>query len=238
MCVPAKDKDSLAGIEGAAWDKEERVWRFDANRLAGPCYERVRPYVPLMYRPDRPPPHVRPIMIPQTSWGMNLRAVLTKPDWDRIRKSTYAAAGYRCRICGEIGTQWPVEADELWAFDDKAGVQRLVNVIAMCPPCHSVHHFGKTTVSGKTEIAIAQMIKVNGWTRAQAVTAGETGFEEWHRRSERKWVIDYSWAQRKFSVSPVRNADALANEVNRQIVADAQAQADAADILRHVLDGD
>ncbi len=221
LCVPFAEKEKARSL-GARWNVAERCWECPSALLSTEAYDQLRPFVPLMYRPDRPPPHVRPMMVPQTSWGKNLRSVLSKESWDLVRKAVYQAAGNRCRICGRRGDKWPVEADELWAYDEPAGVQRLVNVIAMCPPCHKVHHFGKTTIDGEAEAAIAQMMHVNGWTRLQAEQAGADGFSEWERRSRIPWRIDYSFAQRRFNVSLEVDAAARADAVNREIVAEAE----------------
>lgn len=102
LCVPFEHK-SVAYKAGARWNKEEKLWECDHAILYTPAYEQLRPFVPLMYRPDRQPPLIRPMMIPQTSWGKNLRSVLTKENWDKVRKQVYASAGYRCRICGGKG---------------------------------------------------------------------------------------------------------------------------------------
>lgn len=225
LCVP-KEKKDIARKAGARWDPDARVWECDRQLTVGPAYDRLRPFVPLMYRPDRPPPHIRPMMVPQTSWGRNLRAVLSKENWDIVRRGVYQAAGYRCRICGGKGDQWPVEADELWTYDDQAGVQTLVNVIAMCPWCHLVHHWGRATTTGQEDQALAQMMFVNGWTEQDAAEAGEAGFSEWQRRSQREWRIDYSWALKRFTVQLEPDADQRARAANRSLVSTATRQAD------------
>lgn len=153
LCVPFARKDE-ARRAGARWDTAERVWTCDLAQLKTEAYERLRPFVPRMYRPELDPPFIRPWMVPQTAWGRNLRAVLVKEDWDVVRKAAYQASGYRCRVCGGKGEEWPVEADEGWHYDDALRLQTLKGVIALCPDCHKVRHWGKTLIDGHEAAAL------------------------------------------------------------------------------------
>lgn len=78
-------------------------------------------------------------LIPQTSFEMNLRAVLSPTDWDKLRRSVYKAFGYKCVICDHAGQ---MEAHELWRFDYEKSVQVLDFVVALCKYCHLHQHLG------------------------------------------------------------------------------------------------
>lgn len=85
LCVPFAQKTN-ARAAGARWDQTERVWKCDPNLLNSSNYVALRPYLPRMYRKENDPPFIAPFMVPQTSWGKNLRSVLIADDWDRVRK--------------------------------------------------------------------------------------------------------------------------------------------------------
>ena len=203
LCVPF-DKRAEAKAAGAIWNLTEKVWESDTQTLSGDNYSSLSPFLPRMYRRPSKPFYIRPFMIPQSSWGKNLRAVLSVDDWKVVRYDAYAASGRRCIVCGGRGTEHPVEADEAWDYDDKLNVQVLKGVIALCPPCHLVRHWGNATITNRTEIAIEQMMRVNHWTRRQAEDAGEEGKRLWSKRSKREWSVDYSWVTRiyGFVISP------------------------------------
>lgn len=99
-------------------------------------------------------------------------------------------------VCGGRGQKWPVEADEAWAYDDIANTHTLVGVIALCPDCHAIRHWGHTALQGKSDRAYAKMAAVNGWTDEQAQAALEEAFTLWEQRSSRTWSSDYSWVTR------------------------------------------
>jgi len=124
-------------------------------------------------------------LVPATSWGANLRSVLPKEDWDRLRKSTCRATGYRCEICRERGPAHPVECHERWKYDDAAGVQRLVGLVALCPSCYAVKHLGAE--------ALVKLMRLNNWTAAVAREYVDLVFEIWEMRSAVEWRLDLSW---------------------------------------------
>jgi len=135
-------------------------------------------------------------LVPSTSWGDNLRSQVPKEAWDKIRKRTYRQAGYVCEICGDKGPEWPVEAHEVWDYNDQTGVQRLVRTIALCPDCHAVKHFGRTmTVGGPDAVhrMMTHLCRVNRWTSAQTRDHVKEAFAVWQRRSKMSWVLDLKW---------------------------------------------
>ena len=224
LCVPFARKDE-ARRAGARWDREQRVWTCEPRLLQTEAYVGLRSFVPRMYRPEIQPPYIRPWMVPQTLWGKNLRALLSKDEWDVVRKCAYDAAGNRCRVCGGRGPQWPVEANEAWDYDDETRVQTLKGVIALCPNCHHVRHWGKMTVDGREEEVVAWVMHINGWTRAMAEEAAAFAFDQWERRSRHEWTSDYSWVTRVHGFRPDEQGKQRAEEANRELVEKAAARA-------------
>lgn len=226
LCVPFALKDE-ARRAGARWDRDQRVWTCEPGLLRSNAYEGLRPFVPRMYRPELRPPYIRPWMVPQTLWGRNLRALLSKEEWDVVRRHAYEAAGNRCRVCGGRGPQWPVEADEAWDYDDETRTQTLKGVIALCPDCHHVRHWGRMTIEGREEEVIAWAMRINRWTRAAAEDAAAFAFDQWDRRSRHEWSSDYSWVTRVHGFRPDEHGERRAEAANRDLVEKAAARADA-----------
>jgi len=231
LCVPFERRAEVAA-RGAVFDREEKCWLIERDRTSG-----LEAFLPYRYRKDRAAPYIRPWMVPQSLWGHDLRALLAKEDWDRIRKDTYARAGSRCRVCGGRGPKWPVEADEGWDYDDIRRIQTLKGVIALCPDCHAVRHWGKTMTEGRSEQAIDWMVEINGWTRAQARQCADDAMALWHKRSDHTdWQCDITWAVRTYDVTPLEAGTREARELNRKFVAQAQARFKARHDRRDDLD--
>lgn len=131
-------------------------------------------------------------LVPDTSWFNNVRAVVTRAQWDSIRKKVYSAAYNTCEICGGIGSKHPVECHEIWSYNDKKKLQKLEGMIALCPSCHMVKHMGLAQIQNKVEQAIKHFMKVNKLTRAHTNAYIEKAFVTWADRSQYPWTVDIS----------------------------------------------
>jgi hypothetical protein len=166
------------------------------KRLLPAGWRRAAPEQVAAPEPPPPPVAVAPParltieLVPQTSWYHNVRALVDQPTWDRIRRMVYRQAGYRCELCGGRGPEHPVECHEVWRYDDLTRTQVLVRMIALCPACHQVKHFGLANLRGKGAVARAHLMGVNGWTARQADVYIEAAFRVWERRSQGPWTLD------------------------------------------------
>lgn len=134
-------------------------------------------------------------LVPRTTWFSNVRSAVRKSEWDRLRRAAYRAAGNRCEVCGGRGSRHPVEAHEVFAYDDIRGVQRLDRLQALCPACHGVKHIGRSMGQGRLAPALRHLARVNGWSRDDANVYTEVQFEVWARRSSREWEVDLDWLE-------------------------------------------
>lgn len=131
-------------------------------------------------------------LVPSSCWFSNLRSSLTEDQWKDFKKLTYLRASYRCEICGGKGAQWPVEAHEVWQYDDNTNVQKLISLVALCPQCHQVKHFGFANMQGQGKEALRHLANINRWTEVQASAYVDEQFEIWSARSEKHWTTDLS----------------------------------------------
>ncbi len=131
-------------------------------------------------------------LVPSTSWYNNLRKVLPKSDWDKIRKKAYAKYGYRCSICGAKGR---LNCHEVWEYDDKKHIQKFLGFIVLCGMCHHVKHIGLVgilTSEGKLdyETVVKHFMKVNNCDGKTFKEHKESAFDEWRKRSRHEWHVD------------------------------------------------
>ena len=129
-------------------------------------------------------------LVPSSCWYSNIRSQVPRTEWDRLRKLVYRNAGHKCEVCGGRGSRWPVEAHELWEYDDTTHTQRLLTIQALCPNCHAVKHLGRTSLCGDLEQAIEHLARVNEWSYVQAKQYAAECFKVWAERSEHEWVLD------------------------------------------------
>lgn len=129
-------------------------------------------------------------LIPQSAFGSNLRTALPKERWDSLRRECYKKANNRCEICDGVGPKHPVEAHEVWDWNQKEGRQTLIRLIALCPPCHTAKHLGLANIHGRLEEAKLHIREVNNWSGEELQTYLDSVWSEWIRRSAIEWTLD------------------------------------------------
>jgi hypothetical protein len=131
-------------------------------------------------------------LVPASCWFSNVRSEVTKTQWDIIRNQTYSAAYHICQICGGVGKKHPVECHEIWKYDDKTLIQKLEGMIALCPDCHMVKHFGLAQIQNKSDKALKHFMKINKMSKIKAEQYIINAFDIWAKRSIKKWNLDIS----------------------------------------------
>lgn len=131
-------------------------------------------------------------LVPSSAWFSNVRAVVSKKQWDVIKRIVADKAYWVCQICGGVGPKHPVECHEIWHYDDTTQIQKLVGMIALCPDCHQVKHFGLAQVMGKREQAFKHLMNINQVTKREAEKYIKQAFETWEKRSQKTWTLDIS----------------------------------------------
>lgn len=138
-------------------------------------------------------------LVPSTCWFTNVRSEVSKAKWDKIRKKSYKAAGYKCEVCGDTGKNQghnhPVECHEIWEYNDQEHTQTLVGFVSLCPNCHKCKHPGLAGIRGELEIVFNQLMKVNGMTRGEAEDYLAAQSRIWNERSEHQWELDISYIE-------------------------------------------
>ena len=131
-------------------------------------------------------------LVPSASWYDNLRKHMDRKDWDQTRHKVYAEYGSRCGICGAEGR---LNCHEIWEYDDKKHVQRLIGFIALCDMCHHVKHIGLAGILAEREEldyekVVEHFMKVNNCGRNTFVKYRREAFTQWEERSSHKWQVD------------------------------------------------
>lgn len=211
LCVSFVDKQKVKD-RGASWCPETKTWFWP---FAGE-HSSMEEWLPLIYLQKSTPPYIYPILVPKNLWGINLRNLLPREQWDKIRKDIYKKYAYRCSVCGCKGQKWPVECDEMWTYDTDQqrpwrGTVIFSGLVALCPGCHQAKHFGKACVDGEENLAIARMCYLNGWSNEQVYQQAYEANSLWKERSEMEWVFDFSLLKEKYGIElvfdPVKPVD-------------------------------
>jgi len=138
-------------------------------------------------------------LVPKSAWNTNLRSILKKNDWDKVRKFSYKKARYRCDICGRKTVK--PQCHEVWQYDDKHNIQKLVKLESLCSTCHSCKHMGfafKRYYEGKLDIEriINHFTNINKISMEEFSEYVKKTFEQWENRSKEKWKLDISYLKK------------------------------------------
>ena len=145
-----------------------------------------------------------PDLVPKTAWYTNVRSVVSKSSWDKIRNFVYSRANNSCEICGKMRSESPhnrLDCHERWSYSDD-GIQKLERLISMCVPCHMATHIGywSTLSEDNYKKSIEWLCAVNGINTKEAKKLVEEAFEVWEERSKRNWNLDLSMLQKNLLI--------------------------------------
>ncbi len=77
-------------------------------------------------------------LIPETAWFSSLYRLIPRGVWKSIRAERIKTAGAKCEICGS--SVKPLCLHEVWGYDDKKHVQKLLRFQLLCRKCHWIKH--------------------------------------------------------------------------------------------------
>lgn len=136
-----------------------------------------------------------PDLLPRAAWGKNLRAMLTRPAWDRLRRWAYARAGGVCEHCGQTGhdqgRRHALEAHEVWDVCAETQTVTLRGIVALCPLDHAVAHLGRTLTQGRHAFvrAVGHMQATHRLTSAQTEAVVDAAFRTWEAHGDTPFTV-------------------------------------------------
>lgn len=140
-------------------------------------------------------------LVPYHSFNKNLHHVLSKSDWDKIRKYVYKQYHYQCAICGASNTR--LSAHEEWDYkvtnyEEKRGTQKLVNIWSLCDNCHMIKHIAfasELARQGKLDMRklIQHFLRVNNCEEKDFVNHYNESVDKWNSISEIKFRLSLNY---------------------------------------------
>lgn len=217
LCVPKSLEKSILALGAVPHPEGEPGLIWDSEYPTDERWNTLKPLIPFAFRPDIPPPFLRPQPLPRTTIGMTLKVMIEPTDWEGLKREIMKHAGYRCRVCGGRGANTPVDVDEVWAYDDQTATQRLTTVLALCQSCCDVHRWNRRQGTAQAA-AIAHLAWVNRWSQDKAKDEADQAVGLAELRSRTRWSIDCTLTERKWGISLHPEAGERAKAANARIL--------------------
>lgn len=152
--------------------------------------------------------------VPEPNWYLNPRKLMSSKQWEDVRHKTYARYSFTCIKCKRDfwdssfiegpkdgwrfsgGGRQGLHAHENWEFDDVNLIQKLVDIMAICPECHNLYHIfltQKRILEGEftqNEI-ISHFCSVNQSSTETFEIEFKIAMKMYEWRSKQNWVVDF-----------------------------------------------
>ena len=133
-------------------------------------------------------------LVPASSFYSNLRNAMQAEDWQKLSREVRGKANRTCQYCGwKENPKWKeyTHLHEIWEFDVRKHVQKLVGFECVCPDCHMIHHWGYAQLKGcDMDGLLYHACMVNECTPADFRDHVKESFLEWEKRGKIDWTID------------------------------------------------
>ncbi len=134
-------------------------------------------------------------LVPDGCWHSNLRYILPKGYWEKIKQISRKNANGKCKVCGK--TTKFLDTHERWFFNEETKTQQLVDIVAVCKDCHSVMHIGFTSLKGNLERAENHYMKVNNCSYAEYKKELNLATINHARQNKvENWLLDISFLEK------------------------------------------
>ena len=130
-------------------------------------------------------------IIPDTTKYQNLKVAVPQTTWAKLSKDTRIRFNNKCAICGT--TQNQLNCHEVWEWNDKSWVQKLMALIPLCPLCHATKHnnsylFPEHYKKCQTHFAEINHISLEDMDVKDYISTIERIS---YKRGTHYWVLDY-----------------------------------------------
>lgn len=131
-------------------------------------------------------------LIPESVWNNNVRNMMGKNEWAKLRKKVIKDSDHLCGICQNKSSI--LHCHEIWEYDDKKHIQKLKGLIALCRMCHAIKHIGYAKLQADRgelnwEKLIQHFMNINRCNRKAFEKHYQNEANKWLERSRHKWEI-------------------------------------------------
>ncbi len=106
-------------------------------------------------------------IVPESSHNKNLRYILSKKQWEQLRKIILTPLDNKCEICGSSSPNRGLDLHEVWDYNIKTAEQKLIRLEGLCIYCHEVKHYFLANMRGNYDRARNRLQSINNFTNKE-----------------------------------------------------------------------
>lgn len=129
-------------------------------------------------------------VVPESSHYKNLRYMLSKKEWESLRKKILTPLNNKCEICGDSSPNRGLDLHEVWCYNKDTSEQKLVKLEGLCIYCHEVKHYFLANMKGNYHRARNRLQQINCFTNRQADEYEEYVIKNYKENSLYTWSLN------------------------------------------------
>lgn len=155
------------------------------------------------------------------TWFSKTSEHCSKRYWDQVGVLLKNLHQCQCAICFNVKPESEIDIQELWSFDDKRKIQKLVAYYPICIEC-----LDKTTLSDADALAdeekqsIAQYLaRINKWSLAQANEHIVDAIVLKKKRNQSEWLVDVDYLISELNITPNHHRENVFDLMQKKSIA-------------------
>lgn len=156
--------------------------------------------------------------ISNQSWFTSTSLHCSKRYWEQIGILLKGFHGCQCAVCDVQKTEDEIDIQELWQFDDKRKIQKLVCYYPICINCQD-HSFMPSELDDDELQSFVQFFKdINGWSVEQSKDHIQNALSLKKSRDQSDWIVDVEYLVTELNIHPNSFRENIFDEEQKQSI--------------------
>lgn len=140
--------------------------------------------------------------ISNQSWFTTTSLHCSKRYWEQIGILLKGFHQSQCAVCDVQKTEDEIDIQELWHFDDKLKIQKLVCYYPICISCQDHSYMPNESDKEELESFVEFFKKVNKWSTEQAIEHINQALALQKMRDQSDWIVDVEYLVSELNIQP------------------------------------
>lgn len=136
------------------------------------------------------------------TWFTSTSEHCSKRYWNQVGMLIKGFHQCQCAVCFSIKTDDEIDIQELWSFDDKRKIQKLVVYYPICIDCLDNTMLGDDLDSEERQGIAQYLTKINKWSFSEADEHISESLVLKKKRNQSEWLVDVDHLVTELNITP------------------------------------